>query len=87
MDIALELLDTFAFDYIYSTLLPAQPVPYGLKDRMGNGTTLDARSASSWQFEPASKMISFQPRDAAYMSQWNRDNIYRQTVSLFCITW
>ncbi|EPE34630.1 hypothetical protein GLAREA_10324 [Glarea lozoyensis ATCC 20868] len=87
MDIALELLDTYALDWIYSAILPAQPAPYNLKDGMSNMTMADMQSASPWQYKPASNIISFAPTDAAYTSQWTRDNVYRQTLSLFFITW
>lgn len=87
MDIALELCDTYAFDYVYSTLLPASPSPYNLNDGFGNATTFDTKAASPWQWQPASQFLSFPPTDAAYMSQWSRDNIYRQFLSLFLIMW
>ncbi|TVY88002.1 Delta(7)-sterol 5(6)-desaturase [Lachnellula willkommii] len=87
MDIALELCDTYAFDYIYSALLPASSSPYNLNDGFSNATTFDAKAASPWQWHPASQFLSFPPTDAAYMSQWPRDNIYRQFLSLFLIMW
>lgn len=87
MDIALELCDTFLFDHMYKAILPAQPAPYNLHNGGGNATTLDYRAASKWQFKPASSLLSFTPRDAAYMSAWDRDNVYRQNLSLFLITW
>ncbi|KUJ20111.1 uncharacterized protein LY89DRAFT_470878 [Mollisia scopiformis] len=87
MDIALELCDTYIFDYMYRAILPVQPAPYGLQDGMGNATTYDYKAASSWQFKPASSILSFTPTDAAYMSTLDRDNIYRQSFSLFLITW
>jgi len=87
MDIALELCDRYIFDSLYAAILPAKPAPYSLNGGSGNATAFDFKAASTWQFEPASSIISFAPTDAAYMSQWNRDNIFRQTVSLFLITW
>lgn len=85
MDIALELLDRYVFDHMYAATLPAKPAPYSLNDAGANAT--DLKAASTWKFEPASSIISFAPTDAAYMSQWNRDNIFRQAFSLFLITW
>lgn len=83
MDIPLECFDTFIFDHIYAALLPAQQASYGL-----NGpSNASLASTSPWTYEPATKYISFQPREAAYMSQWTRDNPYRQFISLFFITW
>lgn len=42
---------------------------------------------SGWQFEPASQFFSFQPSEYAWQSRWDRDNIYRQAVSFYLITW
>jgi hypothetical protein len=87
MDIALELCDTFFFDYAYSYILPAQPAPYLMQNGFGNSTVEALKVASSWQYTPASKYLSFTPRDAAWMSQLPRDNAYRQFFSLFLIMW
>jgi len=87
MDIALELCDTYFFDYMYAKVLPAQPAPYSLNGAFSNSTITDLKAASPWHFEPASSILSFPPTDAAYMSQWTRDNAYRQLFSLFIITW
>ncbi|KAG0648495.1 Sterol-C5-desaturase [Hyphodiscus hymeniophilus] len=86
MDIALELCDTYIFDHVYAVLLPASPAPFNLKSGVSNATFWDA-SSSPWQYEPASQYISFEPREAAYLSQWTRDNIIRQLISLYFITW
>ena len=87
MDIALEACDTYFFDYVYAALLPAQPAPYNLANVISNSTQVVAKASSPWQYEPATEYFSFTPRDAAYQSQWTRDNTYRQLVSLFFITW
>jgi lathosterol oxidase len=87
MDIALELVDTYVLDKVYASLLPAKIPSYNINNGLHNSTIYDLKASSPWQFEPASSMISFTPGEAAYMSQWNRDNIYRQAVSLFFITW
>jgi len=42
---------------------------------------------TAYSYEPASQFMSFEPSDFAYMSQWPRDNIYRQAFNLFLITW
>lgn len=52
-------------------------------DPTGQGEAL----RSAWQFEPASSYFSVQPSEFAYMSRWDRDNIYRQFVSFYIITW
>jgi lathosterol oxidase len=86
MDIALELCDTYIFDHIYAALLPASPAPYNLKNGIGTLASWDATS-SPWQYQPASSFISFPPGEAAYQSQWRRDNMIRQILSLYLITW
>ncbi|TAQ89783.1 hypothetical protein B7494_g1862 [Chlorociboria aeruginascens] len=87
MDVALEFCDTYIFDYMYAALLPVQPVPYNLKDGLANSTPIDPVSSSPWQFQPSTEFFSFTPREVAYMSSLTRDNIYRQALSLFLITW
>ncbi|KAL3425662.1 c-5 sterol desaturase [Phlyctema vagabunda] len=85
MDIALEVLDTYIFDYVYAALLPAHPAPYSLKDGPSNYTT--PAQASPWHYEPSNTFFSLEPPEAAYKSAWTRDNIYRQSVSLYLVTW
>ncbi|PSS10546.1 hypothetical protein M430DRAFT_108448 [Amorphotheca resinae ATCC 22711] len=87
MDIALEFLDTFVFDYFYAALLPVRPAPYILGDGLSNSTMADIKAASPWVHHSTTQFLSLEPRDAAYLSQWNRDNPYRQLLSLFFITW
>ncbi|KAI0996841.1 putative Delta(7)-sterol 5(6)-desaturase [Podosphaera aphanis] len=84
MDIALEFCDTFLFDRIFASVLPVPILQY---DDFQNNTNSNLKAFSSWQFKPASSILSFTPGDAAYLSRWNRDNIYRQAISLFLITW
>ena len=77
MDIVNELYDTFIGDYMFAWLFPASPGSYD------NSLTTN----TSWQYEPATKYFSIPPSQAAYMSAWPRDNIYRQMVNLFLIAW
>jgi Delta7-sterol 5-desaturase len=85
MDIALELCDKYFFDYLYAAALPLLP-PANLNFGAGNSSGWDPKAASSWHFKPASELLSFQPTEAAYLSQWTRDNVYRQNISLYIIT-
>ncbi len=85
MDVALELTDTFISDYIYAALYPAQPAPYDFPDLQAHNAT--PPTFSTWQYKPATALFSVQPSQAAYMSAWPRDNIYRQAISIFLITW
>lgn len=88
MDIVLEICDTFFLDAFYAKILPATPAPYNLKDGFSNANaTLLDRAASPWQYSPSTNFMSFEPSDAAYMSQWTRDNTYRQLITLYFITW
>lgn len=50
----------------------------------GNSDSLPIRS--TWQWEPASQFLSAQPSEYAYLSQWDRDNVFRQSISLFFVT-
>lgn len=45
------------------------------------------RVRSGWTYEPATQYLPIQPSEYAYMSRWDRDNIWRQAVSLYAITW
>lgn len=83
MDIILELYDTFIGDYVFASLHPSRTTPYDFP----NATNATTPAFSSWEYKPATELFSIAPSKAAYMSEWPRDNIYRQGVSLFLITW
>lgn len=84
MDVVLEIVDTFMGDYLYATLHPSKPVPYDFPDLNTNGT---ASGFDQWSYTPSTSWFSLEPSEYAYMSAWPRDNIYRQGLSLFFITW
>ncbi|GAB1320759.1 c-5 sterol desaturase [Madurella fahalii] len=83
MDIVLELSDTYLFDYVYAWALPARPAPYDYPAEIPANATI----TSTWEYKPATAFLSTQPSQAAHMSAWTRDNIYRQGFSLFLILW
>lgn len=85
MDIVNEIFDTLLGDYAYAKLMPMKPAPYDFP-RSTNATG-ETQVFSSWQYEPATKYFSLEPSQYAYMSTWPRDNIYRQSLNLFLITW
>lgn len=102
MDVVLEVFDTFLFDRIYANALPISPsvstfdpvstLAASLKSFASNESAFNfsqeaplARSA--WQWEPSNSYFSLQPSEFAYMSRWDRDNIYRQFLSFYIITW
>ncbi|KAI1212987.1 C-5 sterol desaturase [Annulohypoxylon truncatum] len=84
MDVVLELTDTFIADYLYALALPAKSIPYDFLDPTTNTTVQDF---SSWEFKTVNPYFHFEPTKYAYMSEWNRDNIYRQFTTLFLVTW
>ncbi|OTB06920.1 hypothetical protein M426DRAFT_318630 [Hypoxylon sp. CI-4A] len=84
MDVVLEVTDTFLGDYIYAQLHP-KPQSLDFLDQSFNATA--AQVASSWQFETVNPYFHFTPSIYAYLSAWDRDNAYRQSISLFFITW
>jgi hypothetical protein len=92
MDIILELADTFIFDPLYATLLPAAQSPTGF----GGNATFSSRKEeptgyavphATWQYAPSTKSFSLEPSKYAYMSAWSRDDWRRQAVTLYLITW
>jgi len=83
MDIVLEVTDTFLGDRLFAWALPLRPIPYDYP-QMGNGTD---QIYSSWQYTPATQYLYLEPSEAAYKSAWPRDNLYRQAISLYLITW
>jgi lathosterol oxidase len=90
MDVVLELADTFLFDPLYATLLPASTPSF-----VGNATLSSMREEptgfvvphATWQYEPSTQFFSVTPSKYAYMSQWTRDDWRRQALSLYLITW
>lgn len=86
MDVVLEIVDTFAGDYLYAFCHPARQAPYDYPSPPSN-ETISQQVFSTWAYKPATSFVSFEPSQYAYLSAWPRDNIYRQTLSLFLITW
>ena len=88
MDIVLELFDTYAFDAIYATFLPAKSPVYA-----PNATFSSIREEPTaappvtWHWKPASSYLSFSPSDYAYQSSVPRDDWRRQLFTLYLITW
>lgn len=83
MDIVLEVLDTIILDHAYAALHPAN-LPLSDFNSESNAT---AEPLPSWRYEPATAYVHLEPSKAAYKSAWSRDNMYRQILSLFLITW
>ncbi|KAI3399101.1 hypothetical protein diail_7901 [Diaporthe ilicicola] len=86
MDIVLEIADTLFGDYLYAISYPVQPAPYDFPHPPSN-ETVNEKAFSAWTYRPSTHYFSLEPSQYAYMSQWPRDNIYRQALSLFLIVW
>lgn len=76
MDVVLDVLDTFAFDRLYATLLPATQAQLAL-----NKDLLPTYNQNIGNY------ISLSPSTWAVRSSWLRDDVKRQALSLFFITW
>ena len=82
MDVVLEVLDTFGFDWLYATLLPASS-PFNA----GRFHDVSNSSLPSMLYKPASQYLKLEPSQYAYMSALPRDNVWRQGITLYLITW
>ena len=90
MDIVLEIADSFLFDPLYATVLPAHTSALAANATLSSiqqEPTSYALPPATWQYQPATKYFSVQPSKYAYMSQWPRDDWRRQALSLYLITW
>lgn len=87
MDIVLEVFDTFLFDRLYAAALPGSVAEYGAQ-RIGHATpTFSSMRELPTSVHPAKQLWKLEPSEYAFMSTWPRDNIWRQTLSLYLITW
>lgn len=89
MDIVLEVLDTFVFDAAWATIYPgssshASPKP--LQDAV-TSTFSSMREMATGGPQATTQFFQLEPSRYAYMSAWPRDNIYRQGITLYLITW
>lgn len=88
MDIVLEVFDTFAFDRLYATILPTlQAIPNGRNSPNVATSTFSSLREMPTVIHPASQFFQLEPTKYAYMSVWPRDNVWRQGLSLYLITW
>lgn len=79
MDVILEIWDTYLGDYVFAHAHPA-------RSTASNFFNVHNTTTSSWQYKPASTYIELEPSQYAFMSAWDRDNIFRQAISLWSIT-
>ncbi|KKZ60627.1 hypothetical protein EMCG_04700 [[Emmonsia] crescens] len=89
MDVVLEVLDTFIFDFFYATFAPAKDAG-ALSSNFSNGfNATDSGFAGSggYVYQPATGYFHLQPSKYAYTTSLRRDNIWRQLLTLYLITW
>lgn len=91
MDIILEVVDHYFADWAYAALVPADSFSTSATisssyELYNNGTEGISKGAS-WEYTPSTHLFYLEPTAAAYESIWDRDNICRQAISLFFITW
>ena len=90
MDIVLEIFDTFLFDRVYATLLPAShpAASYpSLKDGAATTTTFSSVREMPTASHAVSQYLQLPASQWAHMSAWPRDYIYRQALTLYLVTW
>lgn len=90
MDIVLEVFDTLIADRAFAAAFPTGgPSSSILQDGADvlNGTASAFGGSNGYVYKPASAYFNLEPSKWAYMSSIPRDNIYRQAVSLYLITW
>lgn len=77
MDVFLDVLDTFFFDRLYATVLPAS-----------ESVAKDAGPGSQKTYnQHVGVYYPLQPSSYVDASAWKRDDIVRQAMSLFLIAW
>ncbi len=88
MDIVLEVFDTFFFDCLYASFLPKSSVFYGqTPPKNASATFTSMREVPTAIHASSSQFFQLAPSRYAYMSAWPRDNVWRQTLTLYLITW
>lgn len=85
MDIILELVDYYAADQAYASLMPIKLTAFDYIH--GNNNTQATLRRSAWEYTPSTHLFYLEPTPAAYESIWDRDNMYRQFLTLFLVTW
>ncbi|KAI6780681.1 c-5 sterol desaturase [Emericellopsis cladophorae] len=84
MDIVLEVVDHYVADRIYAWALPVRSLSFEVYSDNGNCTI---ERTSNWEYRPSTHLFYLQPAEEAYGSIWSRDNIWRQTFTLFFLGW
>lgn len=90
MDIVLEIFDTFIADRAFAAAFPSTRPSSSLLQKGGdaiNATASAFGGSQEYVYKPATAYFSIEPSKYAYMSSLPRDNLYRQAISLYLITW
>lgn len=78
MDVFLDICDTLFFDRLYATILPRTDI--------SNNDTLHSPGIETYN-RHAKLYYPLQASPWAAFSSWKRDDLPRQALSLFLITW
>ena len=86
MDIVLEICDTFLFDRLYAALLPAS-TPSSSRPFIKDATaTFSSMRELPTAIARTNRLFQLEPSKYAYISHWERDNVWRQGISLYIVT-
>lgn len=83
MDYVLGVSDNLFFDKLYATVLPL------LDPSLANATAFASAVRVNVPIENdiTSEFFGLKTSEYAYLSQWQRSDWQRQTLSLFALTW
>jgi len=87
MDVVLEVFDTFLFDRFWTTVYPASSWKYTENIVEDATTTLSSMRELPTAIHASTQFFRLEPSRYAFMSEWPRENIWRQFLTLYLITW
>ena len=87
MDIVLEIFDTLLFDHFWSIVYPASTFNHPKHVVKNATTTFSSMRELPTAIPSSTQFFQLAPSRYAYMSEWPRDNIWRQFITLYLITW
>ena len=87
MDVVLEIFDTFLFDRLYAAVLPASRPSSSHPVAKDATATFSSMRELPTAIARTNQLFQLEPSKYAYMSHWERDNVWRQGISLYIVTW
>ena len=88
MDIVLQVFDTFLFDRFWAFVHPASTFTDTRNVvKLPTTTFSSRREVPTAIINASTKFFQLEPSPYAFMSAWPRDNIWRQFITLYMITW